>query len=203
MKNVPTNKSFRKKQNLKLKFLLIPLTLFLTISVIFISTFQSKMYNSNLRKKIYNSMTKSKNRITAYNKAVNLNNGASANTCVYFLSEVLRMNGEKINNSVCNTNQLLDIMKEEGWKKEKNYKKLRPGDICFTTDSKLNKYGTPSHTYIFMKWKEKGKYDYAYVCDNQAKDYDWKIYHIRNIAKVDYSNGHSKDPFSFFMYKRD
>ena len=57
----------------------------------------------------------------------------------------------------------------------------------------------PSHTYIFMDWVEEGNFDYAYICDNQAKDYNNQIYHIRNIAIVDKANGFTKDAFSFLM----
>lgn len=53
-----------------------------------------------------------------------------------------------------------------------------------------------------MSWAEEGKYDYAYVCDNQAKDYRGKIYHIRNIKKTENINNYQKEPFSFFMYKK-
>lgn len=52
-----------------------------------------------------------------------------------------------------------------------------------------------------MAWVKEGNYDYAYICDNQAKDYENKIYHIRNIKNVDKANGYSKDAFSFFMEK--
>lgn len=177
--------------------------LILLTTVIFIHSFSesNKLHNHDLQKKIYNSMLSKDNRLKAYSRAVSLNQGASANTCVYFLSEVLRMNGEKIDDNICNTTGLLGIMKKEGWKTESDYKKLQPGDICFTTDEKFNSNGIPTHTYIFMTWKDEGKYDYAYVCDNQAKDYDGKIYHLRNISKGETINGNIKEPFSFFIYK--
>ncbi|WP_243108679.1 hypothetical protein [Clostridium rectalis] len=147
-------------------------------------------------------MLSKNNRIKAYNQAVSLNNGDSSNTCVYFICEVLRLNNVKINNNICNTTQILDIMKREGFKKERDYKKLKPGNICFTTDESLNKNGIPTHTYIFMGWYKEGQYDYAYICDNQAKDYDNKIYHLRNIKKAMNKNGLIKEPFSFFLYRR-
>ncbi|WP_251859460.1 hypothetical protein [Clostridium sp. Marseille-Q2269] len=164
--------------------------------------FNNKLYASKLQENIYNSMNIKGNRVQALSRAIKLNNGSSSNTCVYFISEVLRMNGENIHDGICNTTQLLDVMKDNGWKIERDYRKLRPGDICFTTDDKLNKNGTPTHTYVFMKWAKEDNYDYAYVCDNQAKDYDGKIYHLRNIKKVDNIKGNIKDPFSFFMYKK-
>lgn len=163
--------------------------------------FNSKVSSTNLRENIYDSMTRKDNRVKAYNKAMALNNGSATNSCVYFLSEVLRMNGEKIADNVCNTSQILDIMKNEGFKKERDYKKLKSGDIVFTTDEWLNPYGVPTHTYIFMGWQKEGQYDYAYICDNQANDYDGNVYHLRNISKLDNKDGNTKEPFSFFMYK--
>ena len=52
-----------------------------------------------------------------------------------------------------------------------------------------------------MKWVDESHFDYAYICDNQAKDYKNKVYHIRNIKVVDKANGYSKDAFAFFMKK--
>lgn len=48
---------------------------------------------------------------------------------------------------------------------------------------------------------EEGKYDYAYICDNQAKDYEGKIYHTRNIKNIKNIKNSQKEPFSFFMHK--
>ena len=53
----------------------------------------------------------------------------------------------------------------------------------FTTDGYGNKMVFQPHTYVFMAWVKEGNYDYAYICDNQTKDYENKIYHIRNIKK--------------------
>lgn len=194
----------KKSKGLRAKYILLITTLLivsLCICSINYFIYVKTTPKGNLRENIYNSMLDSKTRTKTYNEAVKLNGGTSANTCVYFISEVLRINGMKIDDSICNTTQLLGIMKKEGYKKETDYKKLMPGDICFTTDEKLNKNGTPTHTYIFMAWKEDGKYDYAYICDNQAKDYAGNIYHIRNITKTDAKKGNQKEPFSFFMYK--
>ena len=53
-----------------------------------------------------------------------------------------------------------------------------------------------------MGWQKAGNYNFAYVCDNQAKDYDGMIYHLRNIVKSYTANNKEKDPFSFYMYKQ-
>ncbi|EJO5346952.1 hypothetical protein NRP93_001018 [Clostridium botulinum] len=200
-----TFKSNKKLSTNTIRIILIFITLLLLLlSIHFIKNleYNNKPYHSKLQKKVYNSMMIKENRLKAYYRAIKLNKGSSSNTCVYFLAEALRMNEENIPNSVCNTTELLQILKKNHWKKEKNYKKLKPGDICFTTDENLNKHGIPTHTYIFMSWAEEGKYDYAYICDNQAKDYSGKIYHLRNITKIDTMKGSTKEPFNFFMYKK-
>jgi len=207
MKSISINKVNEEKTSSKInsmKYVLIAFTLLFFIPLLYLEQsydFNDKLSSTNLSENIYDSMTKKDNRVNAYNRSVELNDGNSANTCVYFISEVLRMNGEKISDSVCNTSELLDIMKDDDWRKERDYKKLKRGDICFTTDSSLNPNGIPTHTYIFMGWKEEGLYDYAYICDNQAKDYAGKVYHLRNITKLDNKDGATKEPFSFFMYK--
>lgn len=194
----------RKPRISSIKYILIASALLFFIPLLYVElnfNYNDKVSSSELEGKLYYSMSKKDNRIKAFNRAVVLNNGKSINTCVYFLAEVLRMNGEKIDDSVCNTTQLLEIMKKEGFKKEKNYKKLQPGNICFTTDERLTTIGAPTHTFIFMGWKEQGVYDYAYICDNQANEYNGNLYHLRNIAQVESVNGNTKEPFSFFMYK--
>jgi len=152
-------------------------------------------------REVYNFLENAENRKDVHAVATKLNNGSSANTCVYFIAEVLRRNHFKVPNEINNTSQLVAILKENGWKKQSDYKKLESGDICFTTASDGKKNGVPTHTYVFMKWVKEGNYDYAYICDNQAKDYKGKIYHIRNIKVVDKANGSSKDAFAFFMKK--
>jgi tetratricopeptide (TPR) repeat protein len=187
-----------------IKYILIASALLFFIPLLYVElNFNSndKVNSSELERKLYYSMSKKDSRIKAFNRAIVLNNGKSINTCVYFLAEALRMNGENIDDNVCNTSQLLDIMKKEGFEKEKNYKKLKPGNICFTTDERLTAMGAPTHTFIFMGWKEQGLYDYAYICDTQANEYNGNLYHLRNITKVESVNGNTKEPFSFFMYK--
>lgn len=150
---------------------------------------------------IYNFLNNKANRLKVYNNSIALNNGDTTNTCVYFVCEVLRQMGFNVSNSVCNTSQLISILKSKNLEIITDYKKLKPGDICFTTDSKQNKNGIPSHTYVFMSWVKEGDYSFANICDNQAKDYQGKIYHVRNISNTYTINGKTKDPFSFFVRK--
>ncbi|MGH4123229.1 MAG: hypothetical protein ACREV6_09930 [Clostridium sp.] len=151
-----------------------------------------------LSQNVYNYLETGSNQRAVYSRAIKLNQGSTANTCVYFMSEVLRENNIMLPMETSNTQQLIPLLTEKGFEKQRDYKKLRPGDICFTTDD--NK-GFPTHTYVFMKWVKEGNYDYAYICDNQAKDYKGKVYHIRNINVVTKANGADKDAFSFFMRK--
>jgi hypothetical protein len=130
---------------------------------------------------------------------MSLNEGKSSNACVYFVSEVLRKTDYSIPDSTCNTAQMVSLLKEKGWNKNSDYKKLKPGDICFSTDYSGSNSGKPTHTYIFMGWVEEGSYEYAYICDNQAKDYEGKTYHVRNIKNKDTVKGITKEAFSFFM----
>ncbi|MEW8957289.1 hypothetical protein [Clostridium sp.] len=193
------------KRNLNKRNIIIIITsIIFLITVLFllkyITTVRTREGN-NLRNKIYTFLSDKNNRVKAYERAVKLNGGDSANTCVYFLAEVLRNNNIDIDDSVCNTQGLIKVLEKKGWKKETDINKLKPGDICFTTDEKLSKKGTPTHAYVFMKWEKEGSTDYGYICDNQAKDYDWKVYHLRNIGIKDGSGKSQKEPFSFFMYK--
>ena len=152
-----------------------------------------------LTQNVFNFLEDTENRKDVYAASIDLNGGSSANTCVYFVAEVLRRNNFNVAKEICNISQIIPIFEEKGWEKESDYKDLMPGDICFTTDAKGDKDGLPTHTYVFMKWVKEGKYDYAYICDNQAKDYKSKIYHIRNISIVTKVNGSDKDAFAFFM----
>ncbi len=104
---------------------ILVILLFILILANFIKNLQydNRLYNSKLQEKIYNSMMIKENRLKVYSRSIKLNKGSSSNTCVYFIAEVLRRNGENIDDSVCNTTQLLHIMKKDGWKKSKNYKK--------------------------------------------------------------------------------
>ncbi|MFL0247059.1 hypothetical protein [Candidatus Clostridium stratigraminis] len=158
-----------------------------------------KNKDTNFNEKVYSYLKSSSHEKSVFNAAIILNGKTSSNSCVYFISEVLRRNGVEIPKEIGNTSQIVPLLQQKGFQKYTNYKDLQPGDIVFTTDESGNKNGVPSHTYVFMKWVEKGSYDYAYICDNQAKDYENQIYHIRNIKNKDSVNGIPKDAFSFFM----
>ncbi|MCI6277501.1 MAG: hypothetical protein MR639_12315 [Clostridium sp.] len=202
MKNTRKHrKSFYR--NYKIKLLLLS-TLILCLSFAIITQIdeaKTQGDNSTVQSQIFNYLSSSKNQKKTYEKAIDLNGGSSENTCVYFIAEVLRQNHIYMENETCNTAQLISKLENLGWKKDFDYTKLKPGDICFTTDGTPQNTGAPSHAYFFMKWKKEGSYDEAYIVDNQAKDYDGKIYHLRNIASVSNFNGLTKDPFSFFMRK--
>lgn len=150
-------------------------------------------------KNAYEYLMVEENRIDTFSAAINLNDDKSENACVYFVSEVLRRNNFTVPEKTCNTSQLITLLEKRGWSKFRDYKELKLGDVCFTTDAEGNKNGTPTHTYVFMGWVKEGSYEYAYICDNQAKDYKNKVLHIRNIKNVDKANGFTKDAFSFFM----
>ncbi len=198
-----TNMKHRKKHNnFKKIFILLP---FLMVLLLFTYNNYKKPSNKHrnlsFQTQLFNYMSSTDNRKKVYYNAIELNKGSSENTCVYFLAEVLRQNNISIENHICNTSQLINVLEDLGWRKDSDYKNLKPGDICFSTSGTNNPSSPPSHTYIFMKWAKEDSYDYAYVVDNQAKDYDNKIYHLRNIASSASVKGLSKDPFDFFMYK--
>ena len=184
----------------RVKFI-IELIIIIVLCVVIVNKAREEFGTSNLqvRESIYKYLKSEKNQMQIYEAAMKLNNGSSQNTCVYFISEVLRKNKFQIPKETCNTGQMIALLEKEGWEKDNNYKNLKPGDICFTTDDKGNKNGVPSHTYVFMGWVKEGNYDYAYICDNQAKDYGNKVYHVRNISITANANGYKKDAFSFFM----
>ena len=177
---------------------------FLIITVV--SILLSKSINADvqvekhsLNNNVYNFIKDEGNQKKVYGIGIDLNNGSSANTCVYFISEVLRQNNFSVPKRTANISQIIPILEKMGWEKQRDYNNLMPGDICFTTDENGDENGIPTHTYVFMKWVKVGNYDYAYICDNQAKDYKDKVYHIRNINIISSSNGFNKDAFSFFM----
>ncbi|GAA0738952.1 hypothetical protein [Clostridium oceanicum] len=187
---------------MKKVIVLFGLILCVTVSIFACMKIKNNNEYKERREKIHTFLQSSSNRVQVYSRAVNLNRGKSANTCVFFISEVLRRNDYKVPDSMCNVVEFISFLEKKGWKKETNYKKLQPGDLVFTKDStEGNSHGTPNHVYVFMGWVEEGKYDYAYIADNQAKDYNNKIYHIRNVTVVNKINGYTKDPFSFFMKK--
>ena len=103
--------------------------------------------NMSLNKNVYNFLMDQGNRKDTYGAAIKLNQGSSQNTCVYFMSEVLRRNNIDLAKETSNTEQFMSILKKKGFKKQNNHENLKPGDICFTTDDKS---GFPSHTYIYL-----------------------------------------------------
>ena len=169
--------------------------------MVVITKLDMKLSNSYVTNDIYNFLQSEGNRREVYGAAIDLNEGSSANTCVYFIAEVLRRNNFNVPNETSNTKQIISIFTEKGFEKRSDYENLTPGDICFTTDNNGGTSGFPTHTYVFMKWVKEGNYDYAYIVDNQAKDYNDDVYHIRNINVRTRSNGFDKDAFSFFMKK--
>ncbi|SHJ54260.1 hypothetical protein SAMN02745248_00344 [Hathewaya proteolytica DSM 3090] len=193
----------RKVKRRKRKFTKL-LTVCITIGGIYLlwNLASNQIRSLEIPNKIYTYLTSKENRINTYNRGIELNNNSSANTCVYFVAEVLRRNDIDVPIHVANTRQLLEVLEHKGWRKDTDYKNLKPGDIAFTTDENGGSHGEPTHTYVFMEWVGEGSYEYAYICDNQAKDYDNKIYHIRNIKNVGTANGMSKDAFAFFMKPR-
>lgn len=149
---------------------------------------------SKVQTSLYNYLTNASNRKSVETAARRLNRGNHRNTCVYFASESLRRVGYKVPKKIRRTRELASYLRSKGWKVSYNLHELKPGDICFTTNNAL---GAPSHVYVFMGWVKKGSIDYAYVVDNQSRDYKGKTYHIRNVKrrKMD------KEATRFFMYK--
>lgn len=153
--------------------------------------------DNNAREKIFTYMSDESHRLSVNAAAIKLNYGSTANSCVYFASEVLRRVNINIPSFTANCTQLTNVLKDRGWAMHTNYKDLQSGDVCFTTDARGGK-GAPTHAYIFMGWVEQGKYDYAYIVDNQAHKYG-TVYHVRNIAIVDQFGGDTKEAFRYFM----
>jgi hypothetical protein len=179
------------------KFIII----FALIFIISLNSFTPKAIaesrkQSKLQTSLYNYLTVPANRKSVEKAARALNRGNQKNTCVYFASESLRRIGYKVPRSVCNTRQFVAFLKSKGWKVSYNLNELKPGDICFTTNHAL---GAPSHTHVFMGWVKNGSIDYAYIVDNQSRDYNGNTYHIRNFRR----KLKDKDATRFFMYKPD
>lgn len=183
----------------KMKLVITTIMVAILTIIVINKTLMFKGRDLDISNRIYGFMKSERNQKKVFKDAIALNNNDPSNTCVYFVAEVLRKNNIPVAKETANTTQLMYVLKDRGWKKDNNYKNLKLGDIVFTTDSLGNKNGAPSHAYVFMGWVNEGSYDYAYICDNQARDYENKIYHIRNIKNRDTVNGISKDAFSFFM----
>ena len=161
------NKGKKESKLASMKYVLIAFTLLFFLPLLYLEqyyNFNGNTSSTNFSEDIYNSMSEKDNRIKAYNRAIALNNGSSANSCVYFLSEVLRMNDVEIADNVCNTTEILDIMKNEGWKKERDCKKLKRGDVVFTIElieqsiaeySDSEVYNNKNLTFIFRPYAKK------------------------------------------------
>ncbi|WP_243454675.1 hypothetical protein [Desulfosporosinus fructosivorans] len=54
-----------------------------------------------------------------------------------------------------------------------------------------------THTYTFMGWVTPGKYDYAYIVDNQARSFGGQVFHVRSTTD---DPVHHIDGMAFFMY---
>ena len=174
--------------------------LFLIVVCIIVNEWLIKPHrDAQLLEQLYQYMLETENQTEVFHAAVAQNGGKTLNTCVYFVSEALRENGIPIPEGTCNTSQLISVLEKKRWKKNRDYKNLKPGNIVFTTDAAGNPDGKPTHTYIFMEWVDEGNYNYAYICDNQVNDYNGQAYHIRNIKNPDKVNGAEKEAFGFFM----
>lgn len=154
------------------------------------SNSDNKEPHSELQKNLYNYFMNLDNRKSVDARAIELHGGVMSNNCVYFASEGLRRAGlEDLPENVCNTVQLTSQLTKRGWTECTDLSKLRPGDICFTTDG-------PSHVYTFMQWVKDNCYDYAYICDNQGNEYGGDPYHKRNVNFAT----PQKEAAAYFMY---
>lgn len=160
-----------------------------------ISTNSDSVSDKSLNSNVYDYLKDKNNREASLKKAIELNKGSNKGLSSIFIAQILRDNGYNIEKSVINTEKLVSALEKLGWEKISDYNKLQPGDVCFTVNSKNS--NSPSHTYIFMDWVEKGKTDFAYIVDSQVSEYN-DTYHKRNID----APTTKKDEFSFFMRKK-
>lgn len=147
-------------------------------------------FHSKLHSRLYYYMLNPDNQVSVHNRAIALHDGITVNNCVYFQSEVLRRIGLNISNSMANVVQFSNLLTKLGFKKDTNIANLKPGDIVFTQGY--------THVYSFMGWVNPGKYDYAYVVDNQARVFNGQVYHVRKVDANDPIQ--STDAMGFFMY---
>ena len=147
-------------------------------------------FHSQLQYELYYYMLNPDNQVSVHNRALVLHDGLAINNCVYFQSEVLRRMGLDISNSMANVVKYSNLLSKLGFKKDTNIANLKPGDIVFTQGY--------THVYSFMGWVNPGKYDYAYVVDNQAKVFDCQVYHVRKVDTDD--SVQDTDAMAFFMY---
>lgn len=152
--------------------------------------FPYSSFHSSLQYKLYYYMLNIDNEVSVHNRAVALHSGVTVNNCVYFQSEALRRMGLNISDSMANVVQFSNLLPKLGFKKDTNIQNLKPGDIVITEGY--------THTYTFMGWVNPGKYDYAYVVDNQARLFGGQVYHVRKIDTSDPIK--STEAMAFFMY---
>ncbi|MBV1822370.1 hypothetical protein G7A79_29560, partial [Coprococcus sp. MSK.21.13] len=77
----------KRKVKIIIKFLFVVI-----LSIMALQKINAVEDNRELRENIYKYLQDKNNRIETYYSGVALNNGKSENTCVYFISEVLRKN---------------------------------------------------------------------------------------------------------------
>jgi len=130
-------------------------------------------FHSPMQCNLYFYMLNIDNEVSIHNRAIELHSGITANNCTYFQSEVLRRMGFNISASMANVVNFSNLLSGLGFKKDNNIENLMPGDIVVTAGY--------AHTYTFMGWVNSGKYDYAYVVDNQAGSFGGQVYHVRKI----------------------
>lgn len=125
--------------------------------------------------------------------------GGTDNTCVAFASEVLRrmgipvpienvqINSETLNISLVTLPFKIWLEQNVSPRRINDADKLRPGDICFSTDEP-GFPGFPAHVYFFIEYSP-GDIGAAHVVDNQGPK------HPRNL-----DNGRPyKSPFAFAL----
>ncbi len=138
--------------------------------------------------KLYVYLRFATNISSVLNRAVILHNGDLSNNCDYFSSEVMRRIGVAVPSSTANTGQYLYYLRTHAFIASYNIRELTAGSICFTKPG-LHGYN-PTHTFVFMGWVTTGKYDLAYVADNQGNSV-----HVRNMGVTA-----ATDAFAFFMH---
>lgn len=155
--------------------------------------------NSMISTKLAQFLSNTSNGYAAAERAKKLRGGYLKNACAYTVSEVLRRIGINIPDSTGTCAALIVQLKNKGFSTSYDLSKLRPGDICFTTDINGVVGGRPTHTFIFLGWESPGV---ARIFDNQIDDYG-SLYHTRLIRRH-YLNGDPalvKEATAFFMYK--
>jgi putative cell wall-binding protein len=147
-------------------------------------------FRSSVEYNLYYYMLNVDNEVSVHNRAVALHGGITINNCVYFQAEALRRMGFNISNSMANVVDFSNLLPRLGFKKDTNFMNLKPGDIVITQGY--------THTYTFMGWVNPGKYDYAYIVDNQARLFNGQVYHVRKVDT--YDPVQDTDAMAFFMY---